>query len=470
MSLLNSVFDGDDPNWAIAATQPAAPKAEVSTGDVSGDTTDSDQFVPRAPRSFEEAGLRDSQVEALTLKFLLNTGGNTGREIAHQLALPFGLMEPLLMTMKLEQLITHRSSASVGDYLYELAPRGFERARSYATQSTYFGAAPVTLDDYIESVEAQSLRHRKPTLGDIKRTFRHLTLGEDFLRRIGEAVNLGKGFFLYGAPGNGKTSVASHITNVFDEGIWIPRAIIASGQLIRLYDPIKHTQLEWKQEVSLLERSIDSRWVYVKRPTMLVGGELRLENLEVTTNEVTGISEAPIQLKSNGGTLVIDDFGRQKFEIEALLNRLIVPLERRQDILNLQSGRSFNIPFDLLIVFSTNLSPESLVDEAFLRRVPFTIRAADPTEQQFRDVFASVAEEMGLEYEPDVVDYLINKHYFDCQRPFRFCHPRDILLQVANSCDFSRSEKVITNERIDAAIENCLAIRLDRPVVEPPVI
>jgi predicted ATPase with chaperone activity len=252
------------------------------------------------------------------------------------------------------------------------------------------------------------------------------------------------------------------VTSVFGEGIWIPRAIHAANEIIRLFDPTKHEELPWGEELSINDARIDRRWVYVKRPTIVVGGELRLENLEVTTNEVTGISEAPIQMKANCGTLVIDDFGRQKFNIDALLNRLIIPLERRNDILNLRSGRSFDVPFDLLMVFSTNLSPENLVDEAFLRRVPFTIHAADPSEAQYREVFANVAEKFGLTYEPSVLDHLIQTHYVGSQRPFRFCQPRDILQQVANSCDFARSEKVITNERIDAAIDNCLAIRVDQ--------
>lgn len=460
-----NAFDGDDPNWAVAAKQaslqnrvapvPNQPRPTQPTIQGKG------EFVPREPESLREAGLREPQIEALVLKFLLNTGGNTGREIAQQLALPFGLMEKLLQSMKLDQLIGYRGASVVGDYLYELAPRGVERARSHATQSTYFGAAPVPLADYVASVEAQSVRHEKPSIGSVKQTLRDLTLSDRIQRQIGEAVNLGKGFFLHGPPGNGKTCIAERITDIYGEGIWIPRAIQASGEIIRVYDPSKHKKLEWNEELSIGDQRIDGRWVYIKRPTILVGGELQMENLEVSTNDVTGISEAPIQLKANCGTLVIDDFGRQKFDIEALLNRLIIPLERRVDVLNLKSGRSFDIPFDLLIVFSTNLAPEDLIDEAFLRRVPFTIRADNPTEEQFREVFDNVAKKFGLQYDPSVLNYLIETHYRNANRPFRFCQPRDILQQVNNACEFARVDKVVTNERIDAAIDNCLAIRLD---------
>ena len=459
-----NAFDGDDPTWAIAAKQPA-PSVDtfpsVSVKVEEGNKSQANAFVPREPKSFRDAGLREPQVEALVLKYLLNSGGNSGREIAQQLALPFGVMERLLQTMKLDQLVAYRGSSIVGDFVYELTPRGAERARSHAAQSTYFGSAPVPLSDYVASVEAQSVRHEKPRLGDVKRTFQSLVLGEKMLRQLGEAVNLGKGFFLHGAPGNGKTCIAEQVTAIYSEGIWIPRAIHANGQIVRVYDPTKHEALPWNEETSVSDARIDARWIYIKRPTILVGGELRLENLEVTTNPVTGISEAPIQLKANCGTLVIDDFGRQSFEIDALLNRLIIPLERREDVLNLASGRSFSIPFDLMIVFSTNLAPENLIDEAFLRRVPFTIRADDPTEEQFREVFARVAKGHGLKYETEVLDYLLDKHYRQANRPLRFCQPRDILQQVNNSCDFANSEKVITNQRIDDAIENCLAIRLE---------
>ena len=457
-----NAFDGDDPNWAIAAKQPAPSNPTITPIPVERPVAapENSRFIPWEPSSFNEAGIREPQVEALVLKYLLNSGGNTGREISQQLALPFGIMERLLQRMKLDQLIAYRGASIVGDFVYELTPRGAERARSYAAQSTYFGAAPVPLAQYIASVDAQSLHREKPRIGDVIRSFRSMVLCESMLRRIGEALNLGKGFFLHGPPGNGKTLISETVTSVFSEGIWLPRAIDAGGEIIRIFDPARHKVLPWnKGEIE--DKRVDARWIYVKRPTIIVGGELRLEQLEIATNEVTRISEAPIQLKANCGTLVIDDFGRQKFDISSLLNRLIIPLERRMDVLNLPSGRSFDVPFNLLVVFSTNLEPENLVDEAFLRRVPFTIEAKDPTEAQFREVFAQAATKFELTFETDVVDYLIEQHYRNADRPFRFCHPRDILQQVANSCDFSGADKNVTREKIDSAVNNCLAIRVD---------
>ena len=463
--LARETFDGDDPNWAIAAKQPAPVTPPSFTRDASQAAIapvagKSKSFVPREPASFQEAGLRGAQVEALVLKFLLNTGGNTGREIAEQIALPFGIVEPLLRSLKMDQLVVYRSGALVGDYVYELTPRGAERARSHAEQSTYFGSAPVPLSEYAASVEAQSCRHQKPQIADVRRTFSSLVLSDRIIQQLGEAVNLGLGFFLHGPPGNGKTSIAEQVTAIFSEGVWIPRAVQASGEIIRIFDPAQHQELPWNEELDISGQRVDRRWVYIKRPTVLVGGELRLENLEVTTNPFTGISEAPLQLKSNCGTLVIDDFGRQSFQIEELLNRLIIPLERRADVLNLPSGRSFIVPFDLLIVFSTNLAPESLVDEAFLRRVPFTIHAQNPTEEEFREVFRRTAQKFGLSCDPAQVDYLLQQHYQDGGLELRFCHPRDILQQIFNSCDFLGTPKEVTSENIDRAVQNCLAIRL----------
>ncbi len=436
---------------AAPAATPAATPADVATA--------STAFVPREPTSFAEAGLREPQVEALVLRFLLHTGSNTGREIAEQIALPFAILQALLQSLRNDQLVAYSSTALVGDFVYELTPRGAERARLHAEQSTYFGSAPVSLNHYAKSVEAQSCRHHKPRLDDVKRTFASLILSQRVVQQLGEALHLGWGLFLHGAPGNGKTSIAELLTAIYSEGIWIPRAIQAGGEIIRVFDSSHHERLPWSEETEFGGKIVDARWVYIRRPTIIVGSELRLENLEVTTNRFTKISEAPLQLKSNCGTFVIDDFGRQSFPTKELLNRLMLPLERRTDVVNLPSGRSFNTPFDNLIVFATNLAPESLVGETFLRRVPCTILVEDPTEGEFREVFRSAAKRFGLTCDPAEVEYLLETHYRQPNRQIRGCHPRDLLQQIANSCAFLRRPKVVTRENIDAAVRNCLALR-----------
>jgi predicted ATPase with chaperone activity len=267
--------------------------------------------------------------------------------------------------------------------------------------------------------------------------------------------------FLYGFPGNGKTSIAERVTRCFGDYIWIPRAIGIDGEIIRVFDPNHHHEVpqEETQNVGLLNSAkYDRRWVRIRRPTIVVGGELTMDHLELRLNKATSINDAPIQLKSNCGTLVIDDFGRQKMRTDELLNRWIVPLEKRYDFLSLPSGKSIEVPFDQLVIFSTNLEPKDLVDDAFLRRIPYKIEVQDPSEAEFRELFKIMAPIMGFSYREEPITYLIEKHYKPIQRPFRCCQPRDLLLQVKNLCLYEGQAPELTNERMDFAVENYFAI------------
>ncbi len=416
-------------------------------------------FAPIEPESFRDAGLTDSEVEALILKFLLARGDATGREIADQVKLPFILVDELLRAMKNDQLVVHKGSAPMNDYQYRMTDFGRERGRRYSAHCTYFGSAPVSLHDYIASVAEQSLSGQQPTAEDLRRAFDDLLLSKRMFDSLGPAVNSGRGLFLYGAPGNGKTSIAERITHAFGQHIWVPRAIGIDGEIIRLFDPVNHEEMPLEPNEGLIDqRKIDKRWVRIRRPTIIAGGELTMSALEVTINTSTGISEAPLQLKSNCGTLVIDDFGRQRMSIDELLNRWILPLEKRYDFLNLPNGKKIQVPFDQLIIFSTNLEPRDLVDEAFLRRIPYKIEVVDPTEQEFRDLFKMMAPRLGFEYAAKAVDYVIEKHYRRANRPFRCCHPRDLLLQVRSYCAYKGHPTVLTKELFDMAVENYFAV------------
>ena len=246
-------------------------------------------------------------------------------------------------------------------------------------------------------MKAQLLTTQHPTTEDLKRAFEDLVINARTLNRLGPAINSGRGLFLFGAAGNGKTSIAERVTKAFGEYIWIPRALGIDGEIIRLFDPSNHEEAPEEIGSGLLDDSkIDKRWVRIRRPTIVVGGELTMDNLEVTLNTSTGISEAPMQLKSNCGTLVIDDFGRQRMTTDELLNRWIVPLEKRYDFLNLPNGKKIQVPFDQLIIFSTNLEPKELVDEAFLRRIPYKIEVLDPSEDEFRDLLKAHGAKAGL--------------------------------------------------------------------------
>jgi len=425
----------------------------------SAGSRDQDAFVPVEPDSFRAAGLNDSEVEALILKFLLARGDAAGRDVADQVKLPFVPIGQLLSEMKYSQLVVHRGSAPMNDFVYQLTDLGRERARRLSQHCTYFGAAPVMLKDYIASVHAQSLTGQHPTVEDLRHAFQGLLLGTRMLDRLGPAINSGRGLFLFGPPGNGKSSIAERITAAFGREIWVPRAIGVDGEILRLFDPVNHEEAPVEQGAGLLDSGkYDKRWVRIRRPTIIAGGELTMSQLDVSTNGATGISEAPLQLKSNCGTLVIDDFGRQRMRIDELLNRWIVPLEKRCDFLNLPNGKKIQVPFDQLVVFSTNLEPRELVDEAFLRRIPYKIEVIDPTEEEFRRLFKLMGEKLDVVYRQESVDYLMEKHFKATGRPLRFCHPRDLLLQVVNYCKYHNCPAEMTNEYFDRAVENYFAV------------
>jgi DNA-binding PadR family transcriptional regulator len=417
------------------------------------------EWMPEEPDTLADAGLTDGEVEALILKTLNGRAEATGRFLSEHLKLPFRMIDPLLHAMKHDRLVAHKGAAAMNDYVYQLTELGRERAKKFAEHCTYFGAAPVPLHTYIDSVKFQTLADQHPTEEDLHRAFEDLLIDKTMLIRLGPAINSGRGLFLYGAPGNGKTSIAERITKAFGQFIWIPRAIGVDGEIMRLFDPGMHEEAPLPANEGLLDhRQIDQRWVRIRRPTIVVGGELTMDQLEVTLNTSTNVSEAPLQMKSNCGTLVIDDFGRQRMSTDTLLNRWIVPLEKRYDFLNLASGKKIQVPFDQLIVFSTNLEPKQLVDDAFLRRIPYKIEVVDPTEQAYRQLMKIMSQSLGVEYDQAAVDYVIATHYHAVNRPLRCCQPRDLILQIRNYCRYTNKPAKMTPENFDFAAQNYFAV------------
>jgi predicted ATPase with chaperone activity len=413
-------------------------------------------FYPRAVSSFEEAGLNPAIIESLVLKFLINIGMAPGRRIAAELGLPFGPFPDFLRGLKNQQIVSYSNSASANDYVYSLTDTGRARARMYLDECAYVGPAPVPFDDYLKSVAAQTITAEHPKEDDLRRAFADLLIAEETLRLLGPAINSGRGLFLYGFPGNGKTSIAERVTRCFGTTVWIPKVIQAEGQIIKLFDMANHEAVETENSHGLLDESDhDHRWALIRRPTIVVGGELRMDDLEIHFDHSSKVSEAPLQLKSNLGIFLIDDFGRQRMQPIELLNRWIVPLEKRYDFLGLANGKKIRVPFDQLIIFSTNLEPAQLVDEAFLRRVPYKIQAADPTEEMFRKMIAIVAPKLGFtSVDWEAVDYLIKHHYERVARPFRCCHPRDLLLQVRNYCVYNELALELKPDYLDFAVMN----------------
>ncbi len=415
-------------------------------------------FVPVVPESLPAAKLSEAEVQALILKYLLYNITASGREVAEQVKLPFCIVEHQLNQLKADQLVVHKGAAPLSDYVYQLTAAGQDDARRLNRHGSYFGAAPVNLDDYIASVHAQSISRHPLTIEQLDAAFGDLIVEPTIKNQVGQALFAGRGFFIFGAPGNGKTSIAERVGRAYGETIWIPRAIGVEGEIIRFFDPCKHVEAPIRVEEHIDTRSVDQRWIRILRPTIIVGGELTLDRLEITVNTQTGTGEAPVQLKSNCGTLVIDDFGRQRVSIAELLNRWIVPLDKGHDYLNLRSGKTIQVPFDQLLVFSTNLEPKELVDEAFLRRIPYKIEVFDPTEVEFRRLLQMYASTLGVGYAAESVDYLIDQHYKRCKRAFRFCHARDLLLHIRNYCKFNRRPVVMSPSGFDTAVRNYFAI------------
>jgi predicted ATPase with chaperone activity len=443
-ALVENLVADDADNLSLSHSIPYIPPAEP--------------FFPREPATMEEAGLTPTDVEALILKQLLTGGNATGRRIAEQIKLPFGIMQDLLRGLKQQMLVNYKAQASMGDFDHELTEEGEKRARWYVDRCTYCGSAPVPLRDYIRSIERQSVRRVRPKNNDLVNAFSDLSLPATTISQIGQAIYSGRGLFLYGQPGNGKTSIAERVIRAVSQTIWVPRTITITGEIIRVFDPANHEEAPPDPSGRLLDLArYDRRWVRIKRPSIIVGGELRMEQLEVTNNSATGIIESPVQMKANGGALVVDDFGRQRMSTAELLNRWIVPLEKGVDYLSLPSGRQIQVPFDPILIFSTNIEPHKLVDEAFLRRIPYKIEVLDPSADEFRNLVKSWCSKLKIQFHDEALEYLMIRHYGETGRAFRYCHPRDLLLQVKTFCEFHELPLELTTKVIDIAVKNYFA-------------
>ena len=394
------------------------------------------------------------------MKYLYQVGMASVRNIAGQMKLSFKVIEPIMRQLRTDKQVDLAGTTNTGDSEYVVTESGRERGKRYHDECTYFGATPVSLEDYVASVSAQSIAGQVVTADQLKQAFDGLIINKEMLDKLGPAVNSGRGMFLFGQPGNGKTSIAERVTDAFGSQIWMPRAIYIEGEIIRVYDPGVHEEVEDPQKsTGLLDaQMIDRRWVRIKRPTVIAGGELTMAELEITKNETSKICESPLQLKSNCGTLVIDDFGRQTMPVDVFLNRWIVPLEKRYDFMNLPSGKKIKVPFDQLIIFSTNLEPKDLVDGAFLRRIPYKIEVPDPSEEEFRELCGIMSRVLKFEERPECVEHLIKNHYLAVNRPFRLCQPRDLILQVRNYCNYHQKPLEISNEAFDFAVANYFSI------------
>jgi hypothetical protein len=413
--------------------------------------------VPAAPVSVADTGIPADRLTQLLLKTLY-TGEATGTQASERMCLPFSVIAPLLegarTQLYIEVLGTTSASSGAAGYRYALTDLGRDRARQYLDANQYVGPAPVPLEAYVAQIMGVRAARGYIDRDRLRAGFSHLIVADELLEQLGPAVNAGKGLFLYGPPGNGKSVIAEGLGRSLGGDLYVPYAIDIDGQIVTVFDPVNHETLEpAAQEQGSIVRTAprDRRWVRIRRPVVIVGGELTLDMLDLSFNPIAKFHEAPLQMKANGGVFMVDDFGRQRMRPEDLLNRWIVPLESRVDYLTLHTGRKFHVPFEVLIVFATNLDPLSLADEAFLRRIPYKIPIGDPTMAQFTEIFELNCRRKGLRFHQVMVAYLIRRHYAPINRPLRACQPRDVIDQVIALSRYRGHEPVITREMIDAA-------------------
>jgi hypothetical protein len=414
--------------------------------------------VPPAPTSIEETGLGYEALKQLIVKALFG-GEVSGLTLGEKLCLPYALLESLVEQLRLEKLVEVRGANGSGTagYRYALTDLGRERAGVYFDANGYVGPAPVPLKQYTAAMNRLKAERGFLDKSRIAHGFTHLIVSPEMLDQLGPAVNSGKSVFLYGPPGNGKTVVAEGIGRALGGDMYIPWALDVDGQIITIFDPVNHEALEDEGQaagtiIKAVER--DRRWVRIKRPVVTVGGELTLEMLDLSFNAIARFYEAPLQMKANGGVFVVDDFGRQRIRPRDLLNRWIVPLESRVDYLTLHTGKKFEMPFDVLIVFATNLNPDSLADEAFLRRIPYKIFAKNPTAEEFGRIFELNCRRKGIAYDGVIVEYLIRRYYEPRGVEMRGCHPRDIVEQVVDICRYQNRQPALSRDLLDQACRN----------------
>ncbi|GAB4518647.1 MAG: AAA family ATPase [Anaerolineae bacterium] len=392
-------------------------------------------WYPPPISSLEDTGLTKLWLADLVLKIIYSGGDMTGSQVSKVVRLPFtGILDKILSFLKQEKLIEVVAGGGFNEagFRYQITDLGANKAREALDRSQYADSAPVPVDQYIAAIKAQNVKRPPVRQQQLRGLMTNLVIADEMLTKVGPAVNSGRAIFLYGPPGNGKTTIAERVGEmILGRDMWIPYAVDVNGQVVQLYDQINHVLSEDPPEINLGTGMVaDPRWVCIKRPMIVVGGELTMAGLDLVYDPVNKFYEAPFQMKAIGGMFLIDDFGRQQVSPVELLNRWIVPLETGVDFLTLNNGRKFSIPFFVMTIFSTNLDPKDLVDEAFLRRIRHKIEVGNPTIQQFREIFEIMCRIKNVPFSEDGLKYLIKEWYIKHDRDMRMVHPRDILSQM----------------------------------------
>lgn len=400
------------------------------------------------PRNIGEAGVRESVLEDIALKSLYTSGPFSVLDLAEHMRIPFELGNDLFNRLR-GKLLCEVTGMTGNIPFFAITSQGRSRALELLSHSQYAGPAPVSLSSYVEQVRKQSVRNVEVHPPDVERAFAHMVIDEKTLAQFGTALNSGSAIFLYGPPGVGKTAIAETLSRVLaEDAIWIPYAIEVDAQIITVFDPAIHKRT-WESEPD----NRDLRWVRCHRPTVMVGGELTAEMLDLQYNPINKFYTGPMQMKSNNGVLIIDDLGRQRIRPDELLNRWVVPLDRRIEFLTLAGGRKIEIPFEMLVVFASNLDPLELLDPAFLRRIQTKIRIGAVTDEQFCEIFRRIAQEHDIEADPVLLGELITVIRGTLKQELRGCFPRDLVNQICWSARYEGKKPVIDHSAMMRAVE-----------------
>lgn len=423
---------------------------------------DDNAAFPRAPRTLEDTGLPLLFLVELATKLMFVRGQMRLTEIAQRMHLPATVLESLLAFMRAERICeVMRRGETDGDVLYELTDAGRTRAAEYLSRCKYAGPAPVSLAAYVAQVEKQSVTKMRVTREDVNDAFRGLIINPEVRDQLGAAMGSGRAMFLYGPAGAGKTYLAERLSLLLDGDVAVPHAILVDGEIIQIFDPLIHHPVEDHSRPSVLDNLMrpDLRWVICKRPVAITGGELTMRMLDLDYDASTGFYQAPPHVKANNGLFVVDDLGRQLIKPEQLMNRWIVPMDRHHDYLALHSGTKFTLPFDVVLVFSTNLMPSEVADPAFLRRLGYKIHIGPMDEDQYRNIFTRVCEERGVPFDQAAFETLVEEYHKVHRQPLLACYPRDIINQIADLARYRGEPARLTPDSLHWAWHNYFASR-----------
>ncbi|MBV2361690.1 ATPase [Thalassococcus sp. CAU 1522] len=418
-------------------------------------------MAPPPPKRLEEMGLQPVMMRDIVLKTMFRKNTNQITHLARAVCLPVPVAQEIVDMARSQGLVeamgTMTAATANNEMAYQLTDNGKARALDALAQSEYFGPMPVPLDRYHEQVERQSIRNIQISRDQLTSAMGHLILPDDLIANLGPAVSSGRSILMYGPPGNGKSSISNGIRDAMGDKIYVPRAIEYSGQVITVYDPIVHSSAEADEDdPNALRRKarFDRRYVLCQRPTVITGGELSLEMLDLVYNPTARTYQAPLQLKSSGGIFIVDDLGRQSEPPQKLVNRWIVPLEESKDILSLQSGEKFEVPFDTLVIFSTNFHPNEIFDQAALRRIFFKIKIDGPSQEDFLKIFSMVARKRKMQLDQASLVHLLKNKYPTINNVYANYQPIFLIDQMISVCDFEGWPYKMTPELVDRAWSN----------------